>query len=86
MERKNSLKDAPLGMKRYFNISTASSAEEVFQLPAFPPSNGAKNSYLPWLVPGDADTEVKDLCSLMAVGVSTAADQSSTHSALLYKL
>lgn len=49
VERKNSLKDAPLGMKRYFNVSTASSAEEVFQLPAFPPSNGAKNSYLPCL-------------------------------------
>lgn len=49
-------------------------------VPRIPVSHGLR------VVPGDTDTEVKDLRSLMAVGVSTAADQSSTHSALLYKL
>lgn len=38
----------------------------------------------PRVVPGDR--EVRDICLLMAVGVSTAADHSSTHSAPLNKL
>lgn len=84
MERKNSLKDASLGMKRYFNISTASSAEEVFELPAFPPSARAKNSCPHGLgaVPGDAEVRVP--CLLM--GVNRAAEQNSTQPALLHKL
>lgn len=86
MERKNSLKDASLGMKRYFNISTASSAEEVFELPAFPPSAGARNSCLHGLRAVPGDTEVRALCLLMAVGVNRAAEQNSTQPALLHKL